>query len=90
VRNLEQRLERLEQAFGGRQVEMIVVAMVEFVSVSRRPIAGWKDNHGFVCPRLSGESDEALAARAEAEGRVRATRCPTGAILLLSYTDRGE
>jgi len=82
VRDLEKRLERLEQALIPEK-DVLVVAIVQYVSPG--PITGWRGNNGFDCTRLPGESDDQLSERACAEARARLTPEAWGAIVLHSY-----
>jgi len=61
IRNLEQRLERLEQAILTSD-EPVAVICVRFVPYGT--LKGLKNDRGFYCGRLPGESEEALEARA--------------------------
>lgn len=67
-----------------------MVLLVELVSVAPRPIAGWRDHHGFDCRRRLGESDQKLAARAEAEAKAAGLANERGVISLVSYSERRQ
>ena len=86
MRNLEHRLERLEKALGGAEAHILMgVALVDFVNVPPEPIAGWRSDDGFDCPRAPMESEEHLAERAKAEARLRVRPSDSGVIVLTSY-----
>ena len=50
MRNVEQTLQRLEQALAPDE-PLIMVALLQF---GAEPVIGWKDKNGFDCPRLPG------------------------------------
>lgn len=81
----ESRLERLEKALGGEETPVVMVALVDFVNVPPEPIAGWRGDDDFDCPRAPFESEEHLAARAKAEARLRVRPSDSGVIVLCSY-----
>jgi hypothetical protein len=58
MRNIEQTLQRLEQALAPDE-PLIMVALLQF---GAEPVIGWKDKNGFDCPCLPGESEEDLLA----------------------------
>ena len=63
MRNLEKRLEKLEQVYS--PPEILVIMLADF---GRGEIRGWKGD-GIYIARKPGESEEALASRAAAEAR---------------------
>jgi hypothetical protein len=83
MRNIEQTLQRLEQALAPDE-PLIMVALLQF---GAEPVIGWKDKNGFDCPCLPGESEEDLLARAETEARTKATPQPWGGIVLQAYSE---
>ena len=60
-------------------------ALVDFVNVPPDPIAGWRGDNDFDCPRAPFESEEHLAERAAAEARLRIEPNDCGVIVLCSY-----
>jgi hypothetical protein len=83
IRNLEQRLERLEQqvATAGDEIRVICVRYVPYGALK-----GFKNDKGFFCARLPGEREEQCYSRAselvrEHEASIPDPRC---AILLIA------
>ena len=66
MRNLEQRLERLEQVMLPNS-ESISIIVMEYVP--HGTLKGFKNDRGFYCERLPGESEEALQARGSGAGQ---------------------
>jgi hypothetical protein len=68
MRDIERRLAKLEQV---REQEVTMVCLVSFVSPGvQRAVKGWKGD-GYYIARKPGESEEALAVRAEVEAKLR-------------------
>src|SRR6266581_846579 len=61
IRNLEQRLERLEHAMLPSNDSAPVIYLIY---VPHGTLKGFKNDHGSYCAHLPGESEEALEARA--------------------------
>jgi hypothetical protein len=89
VRNLEVRLEKLEQAIKPSADDALVVSIISFVGGG--PIKAYRsslDNRDFYVERLAGESEEDFAERAGAEARGKLTPTPWGVITLFTENER--
>ena len=87
MRNLESRLEKLEQAIKPSPDNVMVVMLVDFVG--QGPVRAYKGmDSDFCVERRGGETEEAFAERASAEARARVTPTEGGAIVLLSENER--
>jgi len=65
MRDYEQRLERVEKALGAQEPEVLMVCPRRLRQIPPVPIAGWRSNDRFDCPRAPFESEEHLAEHAK-------------------------
>jgi hypothetical protein len=84
VRNLEQRLERLEQAMAPSN-DSVPVMCVWYVP--HGALKGFKNDKGFYCACLSGESDEDCLTRAKELVRKHVPSSPGPHCAILLFPD---
>jgi hypothetical protein len=72
MRNLEKRLEKLEQVYSPPQIRVIMLT-----DWGGGDIKGWKGEEGIYIARNPSESEEALARRAAAEVRAHHNQHPS-------------